>query len=98
MENKTKSEPRVVEYEFDGRKIQMLDDELNPTITNIYALLCQNDKGEEGIIGSFGMPFICDRLETIEKLKPEAHAMAKAMGKKVVLAQFSTRKDLEILE
>ena len=46
-------------------------------------------------VGSAWMPLVGADMERMNSLKKHAEAIAKATGRRIVLAEFSVRKDIE---
>lgn len=71
------------------------------SIDRLFAFISVSEEGE-GIIGFHSpmgwMPMIGADEERIEQLRPIAQRVANSGGKRVVLAQFEQRTDLEIIE
>lgn len=71
------------------------------SIDRMFAFISVDEEGE-GIIGFQSpmgwMPMVGADEARIESLRPLAQRVANAGGKKVVLACFEQRTDLEILE
>lgn len=69
-------------------------------ITTLKAFIATEDDGTEGIVGmtmgeGFFMPFVCADDKRAEWLKPYAMQIASELGKKIQLAKFSIREDIE---
>jgi len=72
-----------------------------PKIEEIYAYICEEEPGEEGLIAERIMgtwiPFVGADMERMESLREMAELIAKGSGKKVTLVKFSTRTEMEII-
>lgn len=71
-----------------------------PTIDGMYAYITDDaEEGDEGIIGMRGpdgwMPLVGADMERAKELRPYAEAVARGIGKRVTLAHFTKREDLE---
>lgn len=70
-------------------------------IKTIHAFIATEDDGTEGIIGmqtpDGWMPFVAADSDRLESLRPYAIEIAKAAGTRVTIAEFSIRKDVEVL-
>jgi len=74
-----------------------------PKIDAIFAFISVDEGLEdEGIVaarmGNMWMPLVGADMDRVESLKPLAVGVARLTGKKIVLAKFSVREDLEELE
>lgn len=73
-----------------------------PRIEEMYAFVAE-DSGpdDEGIIGmntAMGwMPLVGADMKRVESLRPIARGLGRQIGKKVTLAHFTNREDLEVL-
>lgn len=69
-------------------------------IDEMFAFIVVDDDQTEGIpalkaeMGG-ALPMVGANLEMIEKLRPHAEMIARVMGKKVTVAKFTNRVDLE---
>ena len=74
-----------------------------PKINELFAFI-QIDEGseDEGIIASkFGdnwMPLVGADLKRVDSLRPITKQVAQTTGKRVVLAKFTHREDLEVIK
>jgi len=74
-----------------------------PKIEKIYAYVATEAPGDEGILAMFlpgthtWFPLVGADMERINSLKPYAEKVARQTNKRVVLAEFSVRKDLEVI-
>ncbi len=71
-----------------------------PKIEAIYAFISIDEGPEdEGIvatrIGDTWMPLVGADMDRVESLKPLAVGVARLTGKRIVLARFGVREDLE---
>lgn len=70
-------------------------------IDNIYAFICTDKDGNEGIIGhrvgGTMMPFVMADVERIKQLRPIAEEISKEYKTKITLSKFSVRTDLEVI-
>jgi len=74
-----------------------------PKIDAIFAFISVDEGPEdEGIVaarmGNMWMPLVGADMDRIDSLRPLAVEVARLTGKKIVLAKFSVREDLEELE
>jgi len=74
-----------------------------PRITEMYAFVAEESgPDDEGIVGmdlgNSWMPFVGADMKRVDSLKPLALDIAKMPGKKVKLAHFTNREDLEEIE
>ncbi len=74
-----------------------------PKIEAIYAFISIDEGPEdEGIVaalmGDKWMPLVGADMDRVESLKPLAMGVARATGKRIVLARFGDREDLEELK
>lgn len=71
------------------------------SIDSLWAYLAVNEEGE-GIIGELTpngwLPLVGADKERIASLRPLAERAAAASGRRVVLAKFSVREDIEIID
>lgn len=71
------------------------------SVDSVSAYLAVSEEGE-GIIAfpanGVMMPMVMADEERIRSLRPMAAAIARASNKRVVLARFSVREDMEIIE
>lgn len=71
------------------------------SIDTITAFIAVDDDGE-GIMAFMGpqgwMPMVAADQARVDILRPMAHEAATAAGKRCVVAQFSARKDIEVIE
>ena len=76
-----------------------------PKIMTMYAYISEDGPDDEGIVavkmgGSKGdtwMPLVGADMERMESLRPMALAVARATGKKMILAYFQARTDYEVI-
>jgi len=71
-----------------------------PKINIIYAFISIDEGPEdEGIIGAkFGdawMPLVGADMKRVDSLRPLAKEIARVTGKRIVLAKFTVREDVE---
>lgn len=74
-----------------------------PKIDEIFAFISIDEGPEdEGVVGwRFGetmMPLVGADKKRIDSLRPYAKVIAKIMGKRVVLAKFTVRQDIEVID
>ncbi len=74
-----------------------------PKIDALFAFISVDEGPEdEGIVaarmGNMWMPLVGADMDRVESLKPLAVGVARLTGKRIVLAKFSVREDLEELE
>jgi len=71
------------------------------SIDTMFAFIAVDDEGE-GITGFKSpmgwMPMVGADMDRVEQFKPLAQQLSNTSGKRIVIAQFTTREDLEILE
>lgn len=72
------------------------------SIDTIHAYIAVDDEGE-GITGFAGpdgrwMPMLAADEDRIKSLRPMAQELATLTGKRIVLAKFSVREDMEYIE
>lgn len=74
---------------------------MTDSIDEMFAFIAIDDGGE-GITGFKSpmgwMPMVGADMDRIEQFKPIAQALSNDSGKRIVIAKFSIREDLEILE
>lgn len=77
---------------------------LQPKITELYAYVTYDEKGNEGIVSrSFDtpfnktmmMPFVCSSKETMESLRSYVLEILKETGKSIRLIRLTNREVLE---
>ena len=71
-------------------------------IDEIFAFLATEADGEEGVIGwhipNHGwMPLVAADVKRVESLRPIAQEVANATGRRITLARFHLRQDVETL-
>jgi len=71
-----------------------------PKIKTIYAFISiDKDSEDEGVVaalmGGMWMPLVAADEDRVRSLKPIAQQIALATRKKIVLAKFSVREDIE---
>ncbi len=68
-------------------------------IEAIHAFLAVDEDGEEGVIGMMTkagwVPFVAADLKRLEELRPKAEDIALITNKRVRLAKFSIREDID---
>ncbi len=73
-----------------------------PKITELYAFIAEEGPDDEGIvamkIGDNWVPMVGADMDRIDSLKPIATKIANHYGKKITLAKFSTRTDVEVIK
>ena len=72
-------------------------------ISSLWAWTVVGDDDEEGIPafdagGGVVMPMIASDRVRIDDLRPTAEQIAREMGRKVTLARFEVRTDVEVIE
>ena len=71
-------------------------------ITEMFAFILLDDDNTEGIPAfnakGIAMPLVGADMARVDSLRPIAQQLAKDMHKKITLAKFSVREDLEVLE
>lgn len=72
-------------------------------ITKIHAFLCINENDVEGVAGFMDRqgtfwPMVCADRERIESMRPIAQTLATAKNVQMMLAEFSVRTDVEIID
>lgn len=71
-------------------------------ITELWAWLAVHEDGDEGVsaasLGGVMMPLLGADRARVESLRPYAEMSARATGKRVVLARFDVRTDVEVIE
>ncbi len=75
---------------------------MGQSIDDLYAFIAADDEGE-GITafqapGGMMLPMVGADMERVESLRPVAQQIAAMTGKRIVVAKFSAREDLEIIE
>ena len=73
-----------------------------PKIMKMYAYISEDDgPDDEGVVavkmGDTWMPLVGADMERMDSLRPMALEVAKATGKKVILAYFQARTDYEVI-
>ncbi len=70
-----------------------------PKITEMYAFIAEEGPEDEGIIamivGDKWMPMLGADMKRMESLRPIAQNVATITGKKIILAKFTTRTNME---
>ena len=73
-----------------------------PKIETLYAYLSENSPDDEGLVGmkvgDTWVAMVGADMQRMESLKDIAQDMARATGKKIILAKFSTKTVLETIE
>lgn len=73
-------------------------------IREVWAFICIHDDGDEAVPATFHdpsrtwLPMVAADVKRVESFREIAAEMAKRSGKRIVLAKFSTREDLETFE
>jgi hypothetical protein len=72
-----------------------------PKIETIYAFISTEEGPEdEGVVavkvGDVWMPLVGADMKRVESLRPLAKEIAQTTGKRIVLAKFTVREDMEI--
>lgn len=72
-------------------------------ITLIHAFIAVADDKDEGITGfldrsGMWMPMIAADPKRLELLRPKAQEIATASGRKIWVARFAHREDIELIE
>lgn len=73
------------------------------SIDRLFAYIAIDDEGEGvcgALIGPGGswMPLVGADMERVEQLRPVAQMIADQSGKRIVLAHFEKREDVEYIE
>ncbi len=71
-----------------------------PKIEALFAFISVDEGPEdEGIVaarmGNMWMPLVGADMDRIDSLRPLAESVARLTGKKIVMAKFSVREDME---
>lgn len=71
-------------------------------ITELWAWLAIDDDDDEGVMGAslagVMFPLVGADEARIESLRPYAETTAVALGRRIVLARFTARVDVEVIE
>ena len=77
------------------------DPPVMPRIVELFAFLAVGDDGDEGVIGGYfdgsWMPFVGADMARMESLRAFAEEISRKTGKRIVLAKFSAREDVETI-
>jgi len=73
-----------------------------PKIDVMYAFIAvDKEPNDEGVVAAFlngaWMPLVGADMKRVESLKLLAQNIAKATGKKITLAKFQAREDVEVI-
>lgn len=75
---------------------------MTDSIDTVHAYIAVDETGEgiTGFVGADGrwLPMIAADRARIESLRPVAQDIANVTGKRIVLAEFSVRTDIEYIE
>ena len=70
-----------------------------PRILQLFAFLAVGDDGDEGVIAGImhgaWVPLVGADMARIDSLRRMAEQVARETGKRIVLAKFSAREDVE---
>lgn len=71
-------------------------------IEEVFAFVATEADGEEGVVAwqiqNYGwMPLIAADAKRIESLRPIAQEVASATGRRITLARFHLRQDIEVI-
>lgn len=68
----------------------------------LHAFIATENDGTEGVVAMYTgigwMPMVAADFERVQSLKPKALEIARATGKRIVLAEFSVRTDIEEID
>ena len=71
-------------------------------IEKLWAFVSRDEKGNEGLVAAplsgMMMPMIAADKDRLESLKPIAKDIAKMTKQKIVLLEFSTKKEVEVID